>query len=116
LARPIVTLLLGSETLAIVYNNPSAAKYSIHPQTRDRDRRSKIHPYPSIVIDGTLTNTNDPWLSVWKSFKQAIGCRYDVFINFKISSFDVNCHNLAFIPCFDLLPNVRFIEFLPALG
>ena len=47
------------------------------------------------------------------TFEEPIGCGNHSFINLEISRFDINRYNFPFITRFDLLPNARFVEFLP---
>jgi hypothetical protein len=68
------------------------------------------------MINGAMSDANDPGLSVGKSFKEPIGCRYDGFIDFKRSGLNVDRNNFTLITRFDLLANARFIEFLPTSG
>jgi hypothetical protein len=68
------------------------------------------------MINSAMSDTNDPRLGIGVTFKEPISCRHNVFIDFKLSSFNVDRYNLTFITGFDLLPNARFVEFLPSLG
>jgi hypothetical protein len=68
------------------------------------------------MINGAMSDANDPGLSVRLAFKEPICRRYNGFIDFKLSGFDIDCHDFAFVSRFDLLPNARLIEFLPSLS
>jgi hypothetical protein len=68
------------------------------------------------MINGAMSDPNNPRLSVGVLLKKSIGCGHDIFIDLKGSSFNIDCHNFALISHFDLLPNAGFIERLPTLS
>jgi hypothetical protein len=68
------------------------------------------------MIHSTMSNPNHPRLSIGVLLKQAIGCRYDIFIDLKGSGFDVDRYNLTFISSLDLLPNAGVIACLSTLS
>jgi hypothetical protein len=57
------------------------------------------------MVNGTMSDPNDPGLSVGKAFKESISRRDNGFIDFKLSGFDVDRHNFTLVSSFDLLPN-----------
>jgi hypothetical protein len=41
------------------------------------------------MVDSTMSNPNHPGLSIGMALKQSVGSRYNVFIDLKISGFNV---------------------------
>jgi hypothetical protein len=68
------------------------------------------------VINSAVSNADDPGLSIGILLKQSVSSRQNLIIDFKGSSFDVDCNNFALVSCFDLMANGGVIEFLSTLG
>jgi hypothetical protein len=68
------------------------------------------------MINGAMSDSNYPRLSIGVLLEEAIGCGDDILIDLEGPSFNVDRHNFAFVACFDLLPNASFIECLPTSG
>jgi hypothetical protein len=67
-------------------------------------------------MDGMVSNPQHPGLGIGQSLVEALSGGHGVIIQFKGTRFNVDRDDFALIARFDLLPNARFIEFLPTLG
>jgi hypothetical protein len=57
-------------------------------------------------------NADNPDLSIWVTGFEAIAGSNFTRVNFKVSSFDVDRHNLAMIAFLNLGPHLRFINLI----
>jgi hypothetical protein len=68
------------------------------------------------MINGAVSNANYLRLSVRIAFKESIGRRDNIFIDFKLSSLNINRHNFSFVAYLNLLANTRLVKALSTLS
>jgi hypothetical protein len=64
----------------------------------------------------TRTSRNHPDWGIWATSFKAITSGYFTRVNFKVSSFESDCHNLAMITLLDLRTYLGLINLIAASG
>jgi hypothetical protein len=67
-------------------------------------------------MDGSMSNADNPRLSIWKALEQSIRCGQDFVGNLESASFNVDRHDFTVIVYLNLLTHLSFIDLIAAKG